>query len=313
MPLPTHTRFNKDSYIESKSRRSTRYCFFIFFVCFPVSVELLSINFHAMLWNVNILFLLLFFHFLGPSMMNNFFFVALCLMRFIFYNGERCVFYGYENHTRDVPRDGIVIDYYVIPGNTAAFYQFTASFIFLCFSFNILHSLYNIITKSLLIFLLWFSVKKLRTVTAVDFVCSSRVFIVRTVHIVVVVFEQRFLLSFFLSFFLSRNWAQFVQSLCPAETCCDLSFRYRKNPIIIIAFWWKKPIIRRLWDRSNNQFQHKLIILIKVSKPEIFFNSLEIWFDFEPHEFYIVKRSMFLVNPNDITEIFLTKFFLNFS
>lgn len=123
-------------------------------------------------------FLLLFFHFLGPSMMNNFFFVALCSMRFIFYNGERCVFYGYENHARDMPRDGIVIDYYVIPGNTAAFYQFTASFIFLCFSFNISHSLYNI--KSLLIFLLWFSVKSFRTVTAVGFVCSSRVFTVRT-------------------------------------------------------------------------------------------------------------------------------------
>lgn len=103
-------------------------------------------------------------------------------------------FYGYENHARDTPRDGIVIDYYVIPGNTAAFYQFTASFIFLSSSLNISLSLYNIITKSLLIFLLWFSVKSFRTVTAVEFVCSSRVFIV---HIVVAVFERRFLLSFF--------------------------------------------------------------------------------------------------------------------
>lgn len=124
-----------------------------------------------------------------------------------------------------LPRDGIVIDYYVIPGNTAAFYQFTASFIFLSSSLNISHSLYNIITKSLLIFLLWFSVKSFRTVTAVGFVCSSRVFIVRTVHIVVAVFERRFLLSFFLS----RNWAQFVQSLCPAEAYRDLSFRYKKK------------------------------------------------------------------------------------
>lgn len=93
MPLLTHTRFNKDSNIESKSRRSTRFCFYFFSCLFQ---SLLSYSWTISMpcfGTLSFLLFLIFFHFLGPSMMNNFFFlVALCSMRFIFYNGERCVF-----------------------------------------------------------------------------------------------------------------------------------------------------------------------------------------------------------------------------
>lgn len=84
------------------------------------------------------------FHFLGISMMDFFRPLAQGMGKMRFFSS-----WGYENHARDMPRDGLAIDYYVIRGKAALFISWLPSLFY--------HLIFYYITKSLLVFSWWFS------------------------------------------------------------------------------------------------------------------------------------------------------------